>query len=100
MINLHERKLLPLAGIAPATSWSPFGGVFVSVCRVERVSILYYILTLKVQSQIVADAEKISLGISSESSARQMIHMKCQDLFFSEKYLKNQNVVCYSCGLH
>ena len=30
-------------------------------------------------------SEKISLDISCDSSARQMFHMKCEDLFFFEK---------------
>ena len=47
-------------------------------------------LTLKVQITTVADifiyfffyfSEKTSIDISCESSAWQMIHMKCQDLF-------------------
>ena len=48
------------------------------------------------QSKIVADnivffyyfSEKIKLGISCESSARQMIHMKCQALFSLKKKIK------------
>ena len=37
--------------------------------------------------------EKTGLYITYESSAKQMIHMKCQDLFS----LKNQNVFCCHC---
>ena len=41
-----------------------------------------------------------SLDISCESSAKQMIHMKCQDLFSLKKKKKKkkiQNVVCCNC---
>ena len=62
----------------------------------QRVSPLMYYrksdtyLPLKRQAKFVADdifffffffPEKTSLDISCESSAKQMIHMKCQDLF-------------------
>ena len=36
-------------------------------------------------------SEKISLDISYESSAWQMIHMKCQDLFSLKKKKKKKN---------
>ena len=42
---------------------------------------------------VVAFLEKIMLYISYESSAYQMIHMKCQVLFSYEKYNK-QNEYC------
>ena len=52
-------------------------------------------LTLKAPSKIVADdiliffyfnfSEKTSLDILCESSAKQMIHIKCQDLFSLKK---------------
>ena len=52
---------------------------------------VYLSLTLKKPSKTVADdsflinfSEKIRLDISSESSALQMLHMKCQT-FFSVK---------------
>ena len=62
-------------------------------------------LPLKRQAKFVADniqkkiffffSEKTSLDISCELSAKQTIHMKCQDLFS----LKNKkNVVCLSCN--
>ena len=38
-------------------------------------------------------SEKIKLGITSDLSARQMIHMKCQAFFV---WKKNQNVICCS----
>ena len=49
--------------------------------------------------------QKISLDISCESSAWQMIHIKYQDLFSSKKKKKKkkkifQNVVCCSCDWH
>ena len=40
-------------------------------------------------------SKKISLDISCESSAKQMIHMKCHDLLSLIFFLKNENVVCY-----
>ena len=39
-------------------------------------------------------SEKIRLDVSSESSARQRIHMKNQALFLRKIKVKNQNVVC------
>ena len=39
-------------------------------------------------------SEKTSLDISYESSAWQMIHMKCQDLVFSEKKKKKKKLEC------
>ena len=57
---------------------------------------------LKRQAKFVADdiqiffdyfSEKTSLDISCESSAKQMIHMKCR-LVFSEKKKKNNNNNC------
>ena len=51
-------------------------------------------LNIKALSKIVADkipnhfdyfSEKIRLGTSHESSARQIIHMNCQALFFLKK---------------
>ena len=51
---------------------------------------IYFFLILKVSNITAADdilifliyfIEKIRLGISCESSAKQMIHMKCQVLF-------------------
>ena len=44
--------------------------------------------------------KKISLGISCESSANQMIHMKCQVIFSLQNDLKNWNVVCYNSAEH
>ena len=41
-------------------------------------------------------SEKTSLDISCELSAKQTIHMKCQDLFsLGKKKKKKMNVVCY-----
>ena len=37
---------------------------------------------------IIADDRKISLGMSRELSAKQTIHMKCQDLFSLKKINK------------
>ena len=37
-------------------------------------------------------SEKISLDISCESSAKQMSHMKCQDLFSLKIYIKKFNI--------
>ena len=42
---------------------------------------------------------KIRLDISSESSAEQTIHMKCQVLFSLNNNNNNQNVVCCICDL-
>ena len=39
-------------------------------------------------------SKKTSLDISCESSAWQMIHMKCQDLFSLKNEKKNSNVIC------
>ena len=73
-----------------------------------RCQKLVICLTLKAPVTTAADdnffyifffyfSEKTSLDISCESSAWQMIHMKCQ-LVFSEKIKKNKkisNVICY-----
>ena len=42
---------------------------------------------LLILSLSLCDSEKIRLAVSCESSAKQMIHMKCQVLFFL-KYKK------------
>ena len=62
------------------------------------------LLSLKAPSKIcsrwhskkISFSWKISLEISCESSAWQMIHIKCQDLF-SKKKKKIKSVVCCSC---
>ena len=67
------------------------------------------VLPLKRQVKFVGDrilnffycfSEKISLDISCESSAWQMIHMNYQDLFSEKKKKKNQSVACRSCDCH
>ena len=59
------------------------------ICRRRHSKLFFYF------------SEKTSLDISCESSAWQMIHMKCQDLFSlkNKKYIiiKKKNVVCCSC---
>ena len=63
----------------------------------DKVFLLFF-LTLKAPSKICSRrhsfffyyyyyyfSEKTSLDISCESSAKQMIHMKCQDLFSLKK---------------
>ena len=59
------------------------------------------VLTLKAPITTAADdihkncfSEKIRLDVSSESSARQRIHMKTQALFSSKDKSKKINVVC------
>ena len=42
-------------------------------------------------------SERTSLDISCESSAKQTIHMKYQDLFSSENNKNIKIVVCFSC---
>ena len=68
-------------------------------------------LTIKALGKVIAEdilifycysfSEKIRLGISCESSAYQIVHIKCQVLYiilWNKK--KNQNVVCCSCDLY
>ena len=67
-----------------------------------KYSMPYLLLILKVPITIAADnnsdffliffLEKTSHDISCESSAEQMIHMKCQDLFSLKK--KNEVLEC------
>ena len=72
------------------------------VLKVKR----YYMILLTIKAPIttVADdiqnfffyfSEKTSLDIPCESSAWQMIHKECQDLFSLKK--KKKNAVCCSC---
>ena len=74
--------------------WGPFS------CGVKLCSSNCFLLTLKAPVTTAADdnffnffyfTEKTSLVISCESSAWQMIHMKCQDLFSLKKKKKKKN---------
>ena len=87
--------------------------------RIQRIfgMELFFHLTLKAPSKICSRqhfkifilcfyfSEKTRLDISCESSAWQMIHMKCQDSFSSDNKKKNKKkkniriVICFSCDL-
>ena len=90
-----------LVSLCPTSIWFMWSW---SLCNPENT--MFAISTLKVPSKICSRwhstylffffffSEKLSLGISCESSAKQMIHMKCQDLLSLEK--KNQTFGCGS----
>ena len=72
----------------------------------NKMSIFEEFVAFKVLNKIEADdiliilnyfTEKIRLEISCESSASQMMHMKCPVLFSSKKKKIYQNFICCCC---
>ena len=82
----------------------PFTPSYLELCLCTFISVSC--LSLKAPSKICSRrqskiflfyfSEKTSLDISCESSAWQMIHMNCQDLFSSENKKKIKIVICFS----
>ena len=60
---------------------------FFQTCSKQHSKIFIYIFII---------SEKTGLDISCELSAKQTIHMKCQNFFFLKKY-KKKSLICCSC---
>ena len=63
----------------------------------ERILTLKALITAAVDTNFYL-SEKTGLDILCKLSVRQTIHMKCQDIFFSERYFF-KTVICYKFSL-
>ena len=66
--------------------------ILLGVSRLQWINVLSKTIADKILFFSYYFSEKIILGISCESSARQTIHRKCQALL-------SLNIFCCSCGL-
>ena len=90
-VNFGLQKLPPFANSNKILQMYPFSLTFTVPITIAADDIFFFFFFFIYLFIIFFFLEETSLDISCDSSAKQMIHMKCQDLFSLKNYNKIKN---------